>query len=148
MEEILRKVLSKEKYEREGKGALALAREHSATELRRRVDVAMSVLETRGLSDERSRTLDRQIAKLEAALEAREMYERAEPYTRQYGFAPSEVDKNTDSVPNITPAQDVKGAVRWRIFTNLADIFRRWKENLSAFIEKNPFAGEREHQTR
>ncbi|OIR56259.1 MAG: uncharacterized protein A8A55_2994 [Amphiamblys sp. WSBS2006] len=148
MERILEKFLSATQYALVRTAALTLAQEHNAAELRREMDAAMHELRQPGLSERSRVILGGEIAKLEAALKARKAYERAEPYTRQYGFAPSEVDKNTDSVPEITPVQDVKGAVRWKIFANLADMFRRWKENLSAFIEKNPFAGEREHQTR
>ncbi|OIR56235.1 MAG: uncharacterized protein A8A55_3019 [Amphiamblys sp. WSBS2006] len=112
------------------------------------MDAAMHELRQPGLSERSRVILDREIAKLEAALEAREAYERAEPYTRQYGFAPSEVDKNTGNVPELTVVPSVREEGRWRIFTDLAVVFRSWKENLMAFANKNPFVGERELQTR
>ncbi|OIR56255.1 MAG: uncharacterized protein A8A55_2999, partial [Amphiamblys sp. WSBS2006] len=98
MEKILRRKLADEKYNPVRTVALRLAEKHTVEELKTRIDEALSRLRAPDLSEQNREILDKEIAVLTAAIEAREEYDMAEPYKRQVGLEPSASGKNKGTI--------------------------------------------------
>ncbi|OIR55934.1 MAG: uncharacterized protein A8A55_3320 [Amphiamblys sp. WSBS2006] len=115
MEYFLKDFLSDTQYALVRTAALALAKRHTVDNLRKLMDEVFSEQRKPGINKEAARGLNMQLAKLEAAFEARWAYEEKKlgPLRAQFGVVPSKIDaQSTDRVKRELQTNVIEGICR------------------------------------